>query len=53
MEPESALFLKKVAKSVFIGFAWLAITSVIAVKGDMHFLKRIFLSEMWCFIHFI
>ena len=40
MEPEAALFLKKVAKSVFIGFVWLAITSVIAVKGDNAFFEK-------------
>ena len=40
MEPEAALFLKRVAKSVFIGFVWLAITSVIAVKGDNAFFEK-------------
>lgn len=40
MEPEAVLFLKRVAKSVFIGFVWLAITSVIAIKGDNAFFHK-------------
>ena len=40
MEPEAALFLKRVAKSVFIAFVWLAITSIIAVKGDNAFIEK-------------
>lgn len=40
MEPEAALFLKRVAKSVFIGFVWLAITSILAIKGNNAFVEN-------------
>lgn len=40
MEPEAALFLKRVAKSIFIGFVWLAITSIIAIKGNNAFVEN-------------
>ena len=39
MEPEAAAFLKRIAKSIFIGFLWLAITSTIAIKGDNAFIE--------------
>ena len=32
-----AAFLRKVAKSIFIGFVWLAVTAVVAIKGDNAF----------------
>ena len=38
MEPEMVAFLKRVANSVFIAFAWLGITAVAAIKGDNAFI---------------
>ena len=37
MEPDVAAFLRKVAKSVFIAFCWLAINAIAAIKGDNAF----------------
>lgn len=39
MEPEAAAFLKKVAKSLFIGFVWLAFNAIAAIKGDNAFIE--------------
>ena len=38
MEPEMAAFLRRVGKSLSIGFCWLAITATAAVKGDNAFI---------------
>lgn len=38
MEPEVKAFLKRVAKSLFIGFLWLAINAIAAIKGDNAFI---------------
>lgn len=37
MEPEVTAFLRKVAKSIFIGFTWLAINAIAAIKWDSAF----------------
>lgn len=55
MEPEMAAFLRKVAKSIFIGFVWLAINAIAAIKGDNAFIgEHIRLGNvlfyMWFFI---
>ena len=38
MEPEAAAFLRKVGKSLTIGFIWLAINATAAIKGDNAFI---------------
>jgi hypothetical protein len=39
MEPEAAAFLRKVAKSLTIGFLWLASNAIFAIKGDNAFIE--------------
>ena len=39
MEPETAAFLKRIGKSMTLGFAWLALTCVFAIKGDNAFVN--------------
>lgn len=38
MEPEAAAFLRRVANSLAIGFLWLGINAVAAIKGDNAFI---------------
>jgi hypothetical protein len=38
MEPEMVAFLRRVAKSIFIGFTWLAVNAIAAIKGDNAFI---------------
>jgi surface polysaccharide O-acyltransferase-like enzyme len=38
MEPEAAAFLRRVANSIAIGFIWLAVNAVAAIKGDNAFI---------------
>lgn len=38
MEPEVAAFLRRVGKSLTIGFLWLAINAAAAIKGDNAFI---------------
>ena len=40
MEPETAAFLKRIGKSMTMGFAWLAFTCVFAIKGDNAFVNE-------------
>ena len=39
MEPEAAAFLRKVGRSLTIGFLWLALNSIFAIKGDNAFIE--------------
>ena len=39
MEPETAAFLKRIGKSMTMGFVWLALTCVFAIKGDNAFVN--------------
>jgi hypothetical protein len=39
MEPEAALFLRRVGKSLTLGFLWLAINAIFAIKGDNAFIE--------------
>ena len=53
MEPEAAAFLKRVANSLAIGFAWLAINATAAIKGDNAFIgERITLGNIVFYIWF-
>ncbi|MDB5247724.1 MAG: hypothetical protein JWQ40_2118 [Segetibacter sp.] len=38
MEPEMVAFLKRVGKSLTVGFIWLAINATAAIKGDNAFI---------------
>lgn len=38
MEPEAAAFLRRVANSLAIGFIWLAVNAIAAIKGDNAFI---------------
>ncbi len=37
MEPEMVAFLRRVGKSLLVGFFWLAINATAAIKGDNAF----------------
>ncbi len=39
MEPEVREFLKRVGLSIGVGFLWLAITAIAALKGDNGFIE--------------
>lgn len=39
MDPEAAAFLRLIAKTLLVGFVWLALTCVFAIKGDNAFVK--------------
>ena len=39
MEPEASAFLRKVGKSLTIGFIWLALNAIFAIKGDNAFIE--------------
>lgn len=49
MEPEVKAFLKRVAKSLMIGFLWLAINATAAIMGDNAFVGD---SVTWANIAF-
>lgn len=54
MEPEAAAFLKRVGKSLTIGFLWLAINATAAIKGDNAFIgDHITLGNVLFYIWFI
>ena len=54
MEPEAAAFLRRVAKSIFIGFSWLAINAVAAIKGDNAFIgDRLTLGNVLFYTWFV
>ena len=54
MEPEASAFLKRVANSLAIGFAWLAINATAAIKGDNAFIgERITLGNIIFYVWFI
>jgi tellurite resistance protein TehA-like permease len=38
MDPETVAFLKRIAKSLTIGFIWLAVNATAAIKGDNAFI---------------
>ena len=47
-------FLKRVANSVFIAFAWLGITAVAAIKGDNAFIgDQITIGNILFYIWFV
>jgi hypothetical protein len=54
MEPEAAAFLRRVAKSIFIGFTWLAVNAIAAIKGDHAFIDdHITVGNIMFYIWFI
>ncbi|HEX8460324.1 MAG TPA: hypothetical protein VF623_02795 [Segetibacter sp.] len=54
MEPEMVAFLKRVANSVFLALAWLAITSIVAIKGDNAFIgEHITMANILCYTWFV
>ncbi|HEX8357575.1 MAG TPA: hypothetical protein VF610_09195 [Segetibacter sp.] len=54
MEPEAAAFLKKVANTIFIGFTWLAINAIAAIKGDNAFIgEHLKLGNVLFYIWFV
>jgi hypothetical protein len=54
MEPEMVAFLKRVANSIFIALAWLAINAVVAIKGDNAYVAdRITIANILCYTWFV
>ena len=54
METDVAAFLRKVAKSIFIGFCWLAINAIAAIKGDNAFVgERVKAGNIIFYIWFV
>jgi len=54
MEPEVAAFLRRVGKSLTIGFIWLAVNATAAIKGDNAFIgEHITLANVLFYIWFI
>ncbi len=54
MEPEMAAFLRRVGKSLTIGFLWLAINATAAIKGDNAFVgDHITLANVLFYIWFV
>lgn len=54
MEPEAAAFLRRVANSLAIGFIWLAVNAIAAIKGDNAFIgDRITLGNILFYIWFV
>ena len=39
MDPEAAAFLRRIVKTLTIGFVWLALTCTFAIKGDNAFIN--------------
>ena len=47
-------FLKRVANSLFLALAWLAITSIVAIKGDNAFIgEHITMANILCYTWFV
>lgn len=47
-------FLRRVAKSIFIGFVWLAINAIFAIKGDNAFVgERITIGNVIFYSWFV
>ena len=54
MEPEATAFLRRVGKSLIIGFIWLAINATAAIKGDNAFIvDHIRLGNILFYIWFV
>lgn len=54
MEPEATAFLRRVGKSIMLGFVWLAVNSTAAIKGDNAFITdHIRLANVLFYIWFI
>lgn len=54
MEPEMAAFLRRVGKSLTIGFIWLAVNATAAIKGDNAFIgDHIRLGNVLFYIWFV
>jgi len=54
MEPEAVAFLRKVGKSIMVGFLWLAINAIAAIKGDNAFIgDEVKLSNVLFYIWFV
>ena len=39
MDPEASAFLRRIVKTLTIGFIWLALTCTFAIKGDNAFIS--------------
>ena len=54
MEPEMVAFLKRIANSIFIALAWLAINATVAIKGDNAYVgDHITLANVLCYSWFV
>lgn len=54
MEPEAAAFLRRVANSLAIGFIWLAVNAIAAIKGDNAFIgDHLTLGNILFYIWFV
>ncbi len=54
MEPETAAFLRRIVKTLVIGFIWLATTATAAIKGDNAFIgDHITLANILFYLWFV